>query len=188
MVVDFPIEYDDGVVIAGGHGLIARGQVENLQAGGSEGAQAGGKYSLLVWPSMGQGRSCCANPIRIGSPAFLGKASNATQTGNTSWDAHAPAVASPPRMLPNYSYNDKFCPREREKQTMPGSHRSPDPLVQSNVKAGQAAENLGRPGIYPRYECSPIKGPLGPEVSFWDVSDAIKRVCDDKDGKTYLRG
>ena len=84
VVIDFAIEYDDRVAIARGDRLIARSQIENLQPGGAEGAQAGGENSLLVWSAMSEGRSGCANPVRIATPAFLGKANNATQSGNTS--------------------------------------------------------------------------------------------------------
>ena len=64
--------------------LIAGSQIEDLQPGRAQGAQPGGENSLLVWSAMGQGRGGRANPIRIGSPAFLGKSNNATQSGNTS--------------------------------------------------------------------------------------------------------
>jgi hypothetical protein len=64
--------------------LIACSQIEDLQPGRPERAQAGGEYSLLIWSAMCKGRSGCANPVRIATPAFLGKANNATQSGNTS--------------------------------------------------------------------------------------------------------
>ena len=84
MVVDFAVEYNDRVAIARGHWLIARSQVENLQSGRAQGAQPGGENPLLIWSAMGQGRGRRTNPIRIGSPAFLGKAGNAAQSGSTS--------------------------------------------------------------------------------------------------------
>jgi hypothetical protein len=84
VVIDFAIEYDDRIAIARGDRLIARRQIEDLQPGCAEGAQAGGENSLLVWSAMSEGRSGCANPIRIATPAFLGKANNATQRDNTS--------------------------------------------------------------------------------------------------------
>jgi hypothetical protein len=64
--------------------LTACSQIEDLQPGCSEGAQAGRENSLLVWSAMRKGRSGCANPVRIAIPAFLGKANNATQSANTS--------------------------------------------------------------------------------------------------------
>jgi hypothetical protein len=87
VVIDFSIEYDHRVPVARGDRLIARSQIEDLQPGCAEGAQAGGENSLLVWSAMSEGRSGCANPIRIATPAFLGKANNATQSANTSGKA-----------------------------------------------------------------------------------------------------
>jgi hypothetical protein len=45
---------------------------------------------------MSKGRSGCANPVRIATPALLGKANNATQSGNTSGKV---------KESPIYSYN-----------------------------------------------------------------------------------
>jgi hypothetical protein len=84
MVIDFSVEYDDCVAIARSDWLISGSQIEDLQAGCAQRAQAGGEDTLLVRSSMGQGRGSGANPFGIRSPAFLGKAGNATQIGNTS--------------------------------------------------------------------------------------------------------
>jgi hypothetical protein len=41
MVIDFPVEDNHGVAIARSNGLIARSEIENLQSGCAQGAQAG---------------------------------------------------------------------------------------------------------------------------------------------------
>ena len=82
VVIDFAVEDDDGIAITREERLVARSEVENLQSGCAHRTQARVENSLLVGSAMRQGSGGGANPIRIGGPALLCKASNAAQRQN----------------------------------------------------------------------------------------------------------
>src|SRR5579862_5948370 len=81
MVVNFSVENNCSACFAGGDGLVATLEVDNLEAGCAKRDDLGFKDSLLIRTAMDQSVGGAANALWIGNPVSMGKADNATQTG-----------------------------------------------------------------------------------------------------------
>jgi hypothetical protein len=79
VVVDFPIEHDDGVAIGSRDGLIAVLEIDNFQACGAHRANGGLVNTQLVRSPVDQGRGGVPNAVRRWRPMFMSKTDNAAQ-------------------------------------------------------------------------------------------------------------
>ena len=79
MVVDLAIEHDSDVAIFGENGLVSGTEIDNLEPGCPQRADARLKYALLVGATMKQCRGRIPNTIGIRRPMFVGETDDSAQ-------------------------------------------------------------------------------------------------------------
>jgi hypothetical protein len=79
VIVDFTVENNNGVAIFRKNRLIARRQVNNLEAGRTERADSRSKHSLLIRSAMNEGVRCVPYTLLIRVPVLRCESNNAAQ-------------------------------------------------------------------------------------------------------------
>src|SRR5579862_1001745 len=79
MIVDFAIEHNGNILIVRQDGLIAGGEIDNLETRGAHRAWARLKRALLIRSTMSQCGGGALNAARLRPPAFVSKTNYSTQ-------------------------------------------------------------------------------------------------------------
>ena len=84
MIVNFAVEDNSGMAVIGEDGLIARGQVQNLQPRGAERKNRCLVDALLVWTAMHNRCRSRTDSLRRRDPVLMRESGDAAQRPNLS--------------------------------------------------------------------------------------------------------